>query len=99
MLAAFLQADETADAKARLIAYGYCSGYKGVVATLILSKAGVKIGIPYGVTLPDPTGLLEGAGKIHRHVVIASRADLARRALSTLLRATLAAWQERSRRA
>ena len=29
-----------------------------MVATLILSKTGAKIGIPYGATLPDPASLL-----------------------------------------
>jgi hypothetical protein len=45
---AFRGATETCDAQAHLLGYSYGPGYKGMVATLILSKKGVKIGIPYG---------------------------------------------------
>src|SRR4051812_39303914 len=69
--AAFPRATETADLKAHLVGYSYGPGYKGTVATLILSKKGVKIGIPYGATLPDPKHLLAGEGKVHRHVAFA----------------------------
>ncbi|HEY3823646.1 MAG TPA: hypothetical protein VGL82_03765 [Bryobacteraceae bacterium] len=50
--AAFPGAMETADPKARLLGYSYGPGYKGTVATLLLSKKGVKIGIPFGASLP-----------------------------------------------
>jgi hypothetical protein len=56
---AFPGITETSDAQARLLGYSYGPGYKGTVATLILSKAGVKIGIPYGSSLPDPAHLLD----------------------------------------
>jgi hypothetical protein len=52
--AAFPGCAETADSKARLLGYSYGPGYKGTVATLILSKKGVKIGVPYGASLKDP---------------------------------------------
>jgi hypothetical protein len=45
--AAFPGATETPDLQARLLGYSYGPGYKRTVATLILSKTGVKIGIPY----------------------------------------------------
>ena len=43
--AAFPGATETSDPQANLLGYGYGPGYKGTVATLILNKTGVKIGI------------------------------------------------------
>jgi len=96
MKSAFPRAEETADLKAGLISYSFGPGYKGVVATLILSKAAVKIGIPFGAALDDPGGLLEGSGKVHRHIPITSIADLERPPVSKLLRATLDAWKSRS---
>ena len=94
--AAFPKATESADSKARLLCYSCGPGYKGVVATLILSKAAVKIGVPYGAQLADPSGLLAGQGKVHRHIAIDSPAQLKSRALESLLRAAFAAWEARS---
>jgi hypothetical protein len=96
LAAAFPGAEETADEKARLIGYAYGSGYEGTVATLILSKAGVKIGIPYGAGLVDPAKLLAGAGNVHRHVAIATPDQLRAPALKALLRAAYGAWQVRT---
>jgi hypothetical protein len=90
-------AEETLDESAKVIGYGYGPGYKGCVCTLILSKTGVKIGIAYGASMPDPKGLLRGAGKIHRHVALKTLADLKQPGLEALLRATLAAWKERTK--
>src|SRR5215475_8281742 len=84
--AAFPKATESVDTKARLLAYSYGPGYKGTVATLILSKTGVKIGIPYGSSLPDPAHLLAGEGKVHRHVAIKESAELEEPALRVLLK-------------
>jgi hypothetical protein len=93
---AFPGADETADQKARLLCYAYGPGYKGTVATLILSKSAVKIGIPYGADLADPSHLLAGAGKVHRHIAIDSTPQLHAPAVKKLLKATLAAWRARN---
>jgi len=60
---AFRAAAETSDLQAHLLGYSYGPGYKGTVATLIPSKTGIKIGIPYGSSLPDPAHLLAGEGK------------------------------------
>ena len=73
---AFPDVTETADVKARLLGYSYGPGYKGMVATLILSKSGVKIGIPFGASFADPAHLLTGAGKVHRHVPITKQTEL-----------------------
>ena len=87
---------ELADAKARVIGYGYGTGYRDMVATLILSKAGVKLGLAHGASLPDPSGLLEGSGKVHRYVAFTDLAHVGRPAVKTLLRSGLAAWRKRS---
>jgi len=93
---AFPGCAETADSKARLLGYSYGPGYKGTVATLILSKTGVKIGVPYGTSLNDPAHLLAGEGKVHRHVAVAKPADLKAPALKALLREALGAWKLRT---
>ncbi len=38
-------ASETLNAPAKIISYSYAPGYKGLVCTLMLSRAGVKVGI------------------------------------------------------
>src|SRR5262245_6150042 len=93
---AFPGAAETLDESARLLGYSYGPGYKGVVCTLILSRTGVKIGVVRGSELPDPKGLLEGSGKVHRHVALKSPTDLKRPGLKPLLKAALAAWKARN---
>jgi Domain of unknown function (DU1801) len=88
-------AEETLDASAKVIGYGYGPGYKGCVCTLILSRTGVKLGIPYGAAMPDPNWLMRGAGKVHRHVVLQTPADLKQPGVRALVEAALAAWKER----
>ena len=89
-------ATEGVDRSAKLLGYSYGPGYKGLVCTLLLSKTGVKLGIFRGSELPDPAGLLQGAGKVHRHVQLRSPADLERPELKGLLAAALAAFRARS---
>jgi hypothetical protein len=87
---------ELADPKANLVGYGYGTGYKDLVATLILSKTGVKIGLVQGASLPDPASLLQGAGKVHRYVDIRTQEQLRRPEVLQLLEMGLSAWRERS---
>jgi len=89
-------ATETVDRSARLIGYGYGPGYKNTICTLLLSQTGVKVGIARGSELSDPTHLLQGSGKVHRHVQLRSVADVANPGLKQLLEAAVAAWRERS---
>ena len=89
-------AAEGVDKPARMLRYSYAPGYKGLVCTLFMSKTGVKVGIFRGAELPDPAGLMEGAGKVHRHVQLRTPADLERPELNRLLAAALAAWQQRA---
>ena len=91
----FPGAAERLDASARLIGYGYAPGYKGTVGVLILSQTGVKIGIVRGADLPDPRRLMQGEGKVHRHVPLRTKADLTQPGLRPLLKAALAAWRGR----
>ena len=69
-------AAETLDESAKLFGYGYGPGYKGLVCTLLLSRTGVKLGIARGSELPDPKQLMQGSGKVHRHVQLRTTADL-----------------------
>jgi len=89
-------AEETLDESAKLLGYGYGPGYKGVVCTLLLSKTGVKLGIARGSELPDPKRLMQGSGKVHRHVQLRTTADLEQPGLKPLLKAALTAWKKRT---
>lgn len=80
------EAQEMVDRSGRVIGYGYGSGYKDLICTIILSKTGVKLGMVGGAELPDPKGLLEGAGKKHRYVQLQTLADLKKPGLKQLLR-------------
>ncbi|MGO9466705.1 MAG: DUF1801 domain-containing protein [Isosphaeraceae bacterium] len=88
-------ATETVDRSARLIGYGYGPGYKDTICTLLMSRTGVKVGIARGSELPDPAQLLQGSGKVHRHVQLRTVADVANPGLEHLLEAALAAWRQR----
>lgn len=45
----------------------------------------INLGFNYGANLPDPEGLLEGTGKLFRHVKIASVEETERPAIRQLL--------------
>jgi hypothetical protein len=90
------KAVESVDRSARLIGYGYGPGYKDAICTLILSKGGVKLGIVRGAELPDPAGLLEGSGKVHRHVPLRDVDDISNPGVRELLEASVAAWKRRT---
>ena len=89
------RAKEGEDTAARMFAYSYGPGYKGVVCTLLLSKTGVKLGIAGGASLPDPHKLLRGEGKVHRHVPLKSIADLQQPGVRELVAAASDACEER----
>src|SRR5262245_1373266 len=86
---------EIVDRKDRVIGYGFGSGYNDMICTIILSKTGVKLGIVRGAELPDPRGLLEGTGKVHRYVAFARAADVRKPGVKPLLKAAVAAWKRR----
>jgi hypothetical protein len=89
------KSEQVVDSSAPVIAFGYGPGYKGLVCTLIMSKTGVKIGLARGSELPDPDGLLAGAGKVHKHIQLRSPSDLRNPAVRTLVEAAYAAWKLR----
>jgi len=80
-------AKESVDGSGPYVGYGYGSGYKGLVCTIIVSKTGVKLGLAGGAKLADPTGLLEGTGKVHRYIVVKTPDDLQKAGVRTLVRA------------
>jgi hypothetical protein len=89
------RAKEGEDPAARSFAYTYGPGYKGVVCTLLLSKAGVKLGIVGGASLPDPHKLMRGEGRIHRHVPLQVTEDLHKPGIKELLQAASDACDKR----
>lgn len=86
---------EQPDAAAGIIGYGYGTGYKDMICTIIPSKTGIKLGLAYGATLPDPAGLLRGSGKVHKHIPLSSVADFDNEAVRQLLQQALKAWEQR----
>lgn len=87
---------EIPDAPAKLIGYGYGTGYKDTICTILLSKKGVKLGLFYGSQLPDPDQLLEGTGKVHRFVQINTKKDIANPSLKKLMQEALNAYKKRT---
>ncbi|HEY0414190.1 MAG TPA: DUF1801 domain-containing protein [Allosphingosinicella sp.] len=85
--------EETADESANVIGYGYGPGYKGLIATIIPSKKGVKLGLTRGASLPDPEGLLAGAGKVHRYVEVPTPDAARRPGVRALVEAAKAAFE------
>jgi hypothetical protein len=50
------------------IGYGFGSGYKGLVFVISPYREHVNLGIVNGASLDDPDHLMDGKGKVHRHV-------------------------------
>ncbi|MBC9711970.1 DUF1801 domain-containing protein [Streptomyces sp. TRM66268-LWL] len=67
------------------IGFGSSTGYKGLVFVLSPHTSWVTLGVARGATLPDPEGLLQGKGKVHRHVKLHSAADIDRPALRAVM--------------
>lgn len=88
--------NEGVDLAAKLVSYSYGPGYKGTVCTLIMSKKGVKLGIPYGASLSDPAALLQGSGNVHRYVAFSSLEDVRRLEVRELAERAVEAWRRRN---
>ncbi len=71
------------------IGFGRAGEYKGLVFVVSAHREHVTLGLAGGAGLPDPAGLLEGTGKVHRHVKLRTADDLARPELRALLAAAL----------
>ena len=87
---------EMVDTSAKLVGYGFGRRYRDLICTIILGKGGVSLGIARGADLPDPRQLLEGRGRVHRHIKFKAPADLRRPGIKPLLKAALAAWKQQS---
>lgn len=74
-----------------LVGFGTAPGYKGLHFTVAAYRAHVTLGIARGAALPDPAGLMEGKGKVHRHVKLRSTADLQRPELRALMESAVQA--------
>lgn len=87
---------EQLDMPAKMIAYAFGQKYTDLVCVIIPSKDGLKLGFNKGSTLPDPSGILKGSGKISRYVIIKTEADLHNPAIEDLLLVALNAYRERT---
>ena len=95
LLKEFKDCMEIPDNSAAIIGYGYGTGYKDLICTILLSKKGVKLGFNKGTELPDPAGLLGGTGKVHRYTEIKTAQDIKSPALKKLLMEALNLYQKR----
>lgn len=86
---------EQPDPPANIIGYGYGTGYKDMICTIIPSKQGIKLGFAYGATLPDPDHLLQGSGKVHKYITLKTVADFDNKAVRQLLQEALKAREMR----
>jgi hypothetical protein len=94
VLAVMPDAIEQLDPSARLIAYGFDRTYRGLVCGIALQRGYVNLMFARGAELPDPAGLLTGAGKRARHVKIQQPDDLASPELRALLGVAVAVGRE-----
>ena len=86
---------EIPDQSANLIGYGYGTGYKDTICTILLSKKGVKLAFYKGSELPDQGKLLTGTGKVHKYVEIKSDEDIKNPLLKKLMTAAYQAYIKR----
>ena len=87
---------EQLDLPAKMVAYCYGQKYNEMICVIIPSKKGLKLGFFKGTELPDPTGMLEGTGKISRYVQIKSEEQIHSHLLKDLLSAALNAYRKRT---
>jgi hypothetical protein len=90
---------EELDLSARIIGCGFGPRYKDVICTIIPSKKGLKVGFFRGTELPDPHGILQGLGKVHKYVEIRSEADIRSAPFKTLLKEAHKAYLKRKKAA
>jgi hypothetical protein len=88
---------EMPDNSSPLIGYGYGTGYKDLISTILISKAGVKLGFYKGTELPDPRKLLTGTGKVHRYVEIKLEQDMKKPPIKKLVADALNAYYQRKK--
>lgn len=72
------------------VGFGTTTSYKGLRFTVTPQRTHVTLGIGHGADLPDPSSLMEGTGKVHRHVKLRQIQDLDRPELRQLMAAAMA---------
>jgi hypothetical protein len=75
--------------------YGFGRGYKGLVFVVSPHARHVNLGVAHGAQLQSSFPILQGTGKVHRHVKLASLNDLANPDLTKLMNAALEAARAR----
>ena len=89
LLEVFPDAIETAEGGE--LGLGFDRGYTGLVFTVSPQRGYVNVGVARGAALDDPAKLMEGRGRVHRHVKIREAEQLDDTALDDLLRRAVAA--------
>jgi hypothetical protein len=90
---------EELDLSARIIGCGFGPGYQETICTIIPSKKALKVGFFRGTELPDPKGLLQGLGKVHKYVEIRSEGDIRSAPFNTLLKEAHKVYKKRKKMA
>jgi hypothetical protein len=67
------------------LGFGFGKGYKLLVFVISPQRDHVNLGIAGGAGLADPKGLMEGKGKVHRHVKVRSVGQIAQPDLKELV--------------
>lgn len=70
---------------------GFFATYGGTICVIMPYAGWVDLGLPRGVDLPDPAGLLTGTGVRARHVKVRQARDVDAPALRALLKAAVKA--------
>ena len=78
------------------VGFGYGCGYENLVFVITPHREHVNLGIVKGATLDDPHGLMEGRGKVHKHVKLHRVEQVFEAHLEQLLQSALQAAQKRS---
>lgn len=86
ILATLPEITEQVDLSAKMIAYCYGQKYAELICVIIPSKKGLKLGFNRGSSLPNPTGILKGTGKISRYIEIKKTEDIHDPAVKVLLK-------------
>jgi hypothetical protein len=89
LLTLFPDAVETAEGGE--LGLGFDRGFKGLVFTVSPQRGYVNLGIANGAALDDPAGLMEGRGRVHRHVKVRRAGQLDDAGLVELLDRAVAA--------
>ncbi len=79
------------------LGFGFGKGYKGLVFVVSPQRTHVNLGVAQGAELQEAFPLLQGSGKVHRHVKITTVEDLANPELRRLMKAALKAARARHR--